>query len=104
MGQQALLVFESVVDPAAAPLAWTEIGGTRLHIVQCGLDEPDGGPERIGAAEAAYCRARAMVEAKRTAEASHPAARKAHLQMAALYSRRALAALACNDKRPISRP
>lgn len=94
MGQQALLVFESVIDPAVEPLAWTEISGARLHIIQCGFDESDAATARMGVAEADYCWARAKVEAKRTAEADHPAARNAHLEMAALYNQRALTALA----------
>jgi hypothetical protein len=98
MGQHALLVFETVGDPAIAPLAWTEIAGAPLHIIQCGYDEPDAATARIGAAEADYCWARAKDEARRTAEARHPAARNAHLQMAVLYNRRALAALAIEGR------
>lgn len=48
--------------------------------------------------EADYCATRAEVEARRAAEATHPAARDAHLEMAALYRKRALAA------RPIGNP
>ena len=94
MAQQALLVFESVVDPAVAPSAWTEFAGARLRIIQCDRDAPDAAPGRMGEAEADYCWARAKIEARRAAEASHPAARKAHLGLAALYNQRALAALA----------
>jgi hypothetical protein len=93
MDQQALLVFESVIDPAAEPAAWTEIAGGLTRIIQCGLDEPGAATERTGADEADYCWARAKVEAKRGGEAVHPAARDAHLAMAALYHWRALAAL-----------
>lgn len=44
-----------------------------------------------------YCWARAKVEAKRADEADHPAARHAHLEMAALYQHRALAAVQVAD-------
>lgn len=98
MGQHALLVFECVIDPAVEPLAWTEIAGARLRIIQCGFDELDDATERLGAVEADYCWARAKAEARRTAEARHPAARNAHLQMAALYNQRALAALAIEGR------
>jgi hypothetical protein len=91
MGQQALLVFESVIDPTAKPLAWTEITGGRMDIIQCGLDEPAAN-ERIGAEEADYCRARAEAETRRAGEALHPAARAAHLEMAWRYRARAFAA------------
>ena len=92
MGQQALLVFESVIDPAVEPLAWTEIAGARLRIVQCSFDEPDAATERTGVAEADYCRARADAETRRAGEALHPAARAVHLEMAGRYRERALAA------------
>ena len=39
--------------------------------------------------EASYCRARAAIEGRCAAEATHPAARRAHEQMAALYHLRA---------------
>ena len=42
--------------------------------------------------EAAYCRFRADEEFARADEATHPAARAAHLAMAARYRERALAA------------
>ena len=41
--------------------------------------------------EAHYCRARAEEELSRAREAWHPAARAAHLEMAALYRDRSLA-------------
>jgi len=42
--------------------------------------------------EAHYCLARAAVEARRAEEATHPAARRVHAQMAALYRQRAVGA------------
>lgn len=97
MGQQALLVFESVVDGAVAP-AWREITGVRMHIIGCSPDEPGTAPERSGADEVDYCWSRARVEARRASEAVHPAARNAHLRMAVLYRQRALAALAVDGQ------
>jgi hypothetical protein len=44
--------------------------------------------------EADYCLARAEAESRCAADATHPAARFAHLQMAGLYRQRALAARA----------
>jgi hypothetical protein len=40
--------------------------------------------------EVGYCLARAAVEARWADEAAHPAARRAHLELVALYRRRAL--------------
>jgi hypothetical protein len=40
--------------------------------------------------EAGYCLARAEAEARWAGEATHPAARRAHLHLVALYRRRAL--------------
>jgi hypothetical protein len=53
--------------------------------------------ETIGQDEAAYCRARSEVETRRAGEAAHSAARDAHLEMAALYQQRALAAHQIED-------
>lgn len=51
------------------------------------------GPSKHGADdETDYCLARAEVEVLRAYEATHPAARDAHMEMAALYCARALAA------------
>jgi hypothetical protein len=44
--------------------------------------------------EANYCLARAEAESRCAADATHPAARFAHLQLAGLYRQRALAARA----------
>ena len=92
MGLQSLLVFESVIDGAVAP-AWREIAGGRIHIIGCRPDEPGITTERTGADEVDYCRASARVEIRRAGEAVHPAACNAHLEMAALYRQRAVAAL-----------
>lgn len=48
-------------------------------------------------AEADYCRARAAAETEHAAAAVHPAARDAHLTLAALYEQRALAAGEADD-------
>jgi hypothetical protein len=53
--------------------------------------------ETVGQDEAAYCRARAEIETQRAGEAAHPAARDAHLEMAALYQQRTLAARQVED-------
>ena len=47
-------------------------------------------PRRAADDEAGYCLARAEAEAQWAGEATHPAARRAHLQLVAIYRRRAL--------------
>ena len=50
------------------------------------------GEEAYPAFEADYCRARAVAETSRAGEAADPEVRAAHLEMAARYRERALAA------------
>jgi hypothetical protein len=45
---------------------------------------------RLADDEAAYCLSRAESQARWASEATHPAARRAHLQLVAIYRRRAL--------------
>lgn len=78
MSQQAVLVFENLTDPDAEP-------------IQAMLAEALTRVARPNPDDAAYFQARAEVEAVRAEEAAHPAARAAHLEMAELYRRRALA-------------
>jgi hypothetical protein len=47
-------------------------------------------PRRAADDEEGYCLARAEAEARWAGEATHPAARRAHLQLVAIYRRRAL--------------
>jgi len=47
-------------------------------------------PGRKSEDEAQFCLTRAAVETQRAEEATHPAAQRAHAQMAALYRQRAL--------------
>ena len=48
-------------------------------------------PAPAAADEAEFCRLRARAEVDRADEASHPAARAAHLELAVLYHRRLIA-------------
>lgn len=88
MAQQAVLVFENVAD-AAVPPGPVELAGVLILIVPCSPDDADMAARPISEVDADYCRARAEVEAIRAEEAAHPAARDAHLEMAALYRQRA---------------
>jgi hypothetical protein len=78
MGQQAYRAFEPLIETATVRSWWP---GSRQ-------DSED---------EAAYCRARAEVETERAREAAHPAARNAHIELAALYQQRALVARQVED-------
>jgi hypothetical protein len=96
MDQGSMRFFAGLVDPVTEPV-WVEFAGGLTHIARRGRDEPDALGERVGDEEADYCRARAEAEAKRADEAVHPAARQAHLEMAALYHGRALATRQVDD-------
>lgn len=96
MDQESRAFFHGPVDPMMEP-AWVEFAGGLTHIVRSSHGEPDVVGELVGDDEADYCRARAEAEARRADEATHPAARDAHLEMAALYHGRALATRQVDD-------
>jgi hypothetical protein len=78
MGQQAYRAFEPLIDTATERSWWP-------------------GSRQDSENEATYCGARAEGETERAREAVHPAARDAHLKMAALYQQRALVARQLED-------
>jgi hypothetical protein len=91
MDEQAYRAFEPAAGLAGEPTrAWHD----RESIGIAGSCDHDAEPghRRISEGEPDYCRARAEAEAIRATEATHPAARAAHLEMAARYRERALAA------------
>jgi hypothetical protein len=91
MGNQAYRSFEPAAGLPTEPTRVGPASGT--NPVVASRDRESGPtPWRTGQGEADYCRARAEAEARRGDEAAHPAARAAHLEMAALYRERALGA------------
>lgn len=97
MDQESIQFFGGLVDPVTGP-AWVEFAGGLTHMVRRGRVGPDALGEQVGDDEEAdYCRARAEAEARRAGEAVNPAARHAHLEMAALYHHRAVATCQVDD-------
>jgi hypothetical protein len=85
MAQPALRnMFVLVDESGPAPGEWRPSGARPAR-------EAHEFPSRRAAEdEAGYCLARAEAEARWASEATHPAARRAHLRLAAIYRRRAL--------------
>jgi hypothetical protein len=84
MAQSALRnMFVSVDEPGPAP-GERPAGARLVH------DAHEFPSRRAAEDEAGYCLARADAEARWAGEAIHPAARRAHLQLVAIYRRRAL--------------
>jgi hypothetical protein len=96
-----------------ALFVWTDAGAgnsptaiARWRPARAGRDpELIEGPSKQRADdETDYCLERAEVEVLRAGEATHPAARDAHMEMAALYCARALAACQPESPRLYPRP
>src|SRR5437868_13014761 len=96
MEQESVKVFRGLGDPVAEQI-WVEFAARLPHVVLGHSGGPDPLAKPDGARDVDFCRARAEAEARRAEEAAHPAARHAHLEMAALYHRRVLAARQIDD-------
>ena len=79
-------IFTLVDEPAPAPAERRLTGAGAAREVH---EFPSRGSEDD---EVGYCLARAAAEARWAGEAAHPAARRAHLELVAIYRRRALEA------------
>jgi hypothetical protein len=77
-------MFVLVDEPGPAP------GERQPSGARPALDAHEFPSRRAAEDEAGYCLARAEAEARWAGEATHPAARRAHLQLVAIYRRRAL--------------
>jgi hypothetical protein len=92
MDNHAYRSFEPGAGLPAGPARVEPAGGPGSIVARRDRDSGPA-PLRTGEDEADYCRARAEAEARRGDEASHPAARAAHLELATLYRARALGAV-----------
>ena len=91
MAQEAINVALTLVDPPAVP-AWIELAGRLAQRPPREGDELGAAAGPLVDGDVDYYCARAEAETARAAEAVHPAARRAHLEMAAQYRQRVLAA------------
>lgn len=95
MDQESGRAFGGTMNLVTEP-GWVEFAGG-LTVISRRRGVTDAKAEQAGDDDADYYRARAEVEARRAEEATHPAARDAHLELAGLYHQRALAALQDED-------